>query len=758
VLRYGRPVRRLVHVGVLAALLGGLLAVAAGPAAPGAQASATTSLDQRIREAAGPLNVAGSVDQVYVTGAAPKTRLELIDRSARRVATARADALGSHLFRGIRPGDGYRVKVGSRVAAPSVHVANPDETPPPTLYTSQKLTDGFQYLRTRDGTLLSINVHLPGPIDAGPYPTVVEYSGYDPSNPDGNQAASRLAQTLGYATVGVNMRGTGCSGGAWQYFETLQSLDGYDAIETVAAQPWVAFGKVGMVGISYPGITQLFVAQTRPPHLAAITPLSVIDDTYRGVMYPGGIFNNGFALQWATERQSDARPAGQGWARKRIDDGDRTCTANQALRLQTPSVLGEIRAYRYYDPATLDPLAPSTFVDRIRVPTFLAGAWQDEQTGGHFPDMLANFPKDVPHRFTLTNGTHFDSFGPELITRWGEFLDFYVAHRIPHITAASRVSATFVYSRIVGVPGLQLPPDRFDGSTSYAQALAVYEAEPPVRVLFDNGAGAQPGAPVPGFERSFASWPVPGLTPTAFYTGAHGTLTETKPTGPDGANVVDRYHYDPKSVPRTDHPTNLDDFFRARPSYDWKPLPNGDAVAWVTPPLTSDVVALGPASADLWLESTAPDTDLEVTITEVRPDGKETYVQSGWLRASRRKLDPRTSTDLEPRPTFTRADAAPLPAGRFSLVRVELFPFGHVFRAGSRIRLAVQAPGGNRPRWEFQSLGARGRVINGVARSALHPSRVVLPVVPNVPVATPLPACGALRGQPCRDYEVPKSP
>ena len=41
-----------------------------------------------------------------------------------------------------------------------------------------------------------------------------------------------------------------------------------------------ADGTVGMVGISYPGLTQLFVAATRPPHLAAITPLSVLDDTY----------------------------------------------------------------------------------------------------------------------------------------------------------------------------------------------------------------------------------------------------------------------------------------------------------------------------------------------------------------------------------------------------------------------------------------------------------------------------------------------
>ena len=31
------------------------------------------------------------------------------------------------------------------------------------------------------------------------------------------------------------MRGTGCSGGAFDYFEPLQGLDGYDVIETVAA-------------------------------------------------------------------------------------------------------------------------------------------------------------------------------------------------------------------------------------------------------------------------------------------------------------------------------------------------------------------------------------------------------------------------------------------------------------------------------------------------------------------------------------------
>jgi predicted acyl esterase len=168
---------------------------------------------------------------------------------------------------------------------------------------------------------------------------------------------------------------------------------------------------------------------------------------------------------------------------------------------------------------------------------------------------------------------------------------------------------------------------------------------------------------------------------------------------------------------------------------------------------------LGPGSVDLWLRSSARDVDLEVTLSEVRPDGKETYVQSGWLRASQRALDPAVSTVLEPVQTHTQADVALLPAGKFSLVRIPIFPFGHAFRAGSRIRISVQAPGGNRPLWAFDALPAHGRVTNDIAHSSVQPSRIVLPVVNGVSVPTPLPACPALRGQPCRTYvaSIPKT-
>jgi predicted acyl esterase len=499
-----------------------------------------------------------------------------------------------------------------------------------------------------------------------------------------------------------------------------------------------------MVGISFPGITQLFVAQTRPPHLAAITPLSVLDDTY-DTLYPGGIFNNGFALGWAKDREADAEPAtrsgqGQEWARKRIAAGDETCRDNQALRLQSADVMQEIAHNAYRRGAATDALAPESFVHDIDVPVFLAGAWQDQETGSHFANMLGNFSPDIPMKVTLMNGVHQDSIGPAVLSQWIEFLDFYVAKEIPSIPAGTRSLASVLLGRIFGGK-VTLSPDRFTDQPDYATALRAYESEPRVRLLFDVGAGA---SPMPAFSTTASAFPVPGTTATTWYLGADGALRETPPTT-DGA---DRFAYDPRAFPRTMKTTSDNDL---TPTYEWKQVPAGKALGYVTEPLASDTVLAGTGSVDLWVTTTRRDVDLEVTISEVRPDGEETYVQSGWLRGSQRALDSEASTALLPVQTHARADAKPLSATDAELVRVPLYPFAHAFRAGSRIRIVVQPPGGNRPAWAFAALPGPRTVT--VSRSEAQPSKVVLPVVADVDVSTPLPACGTLRGQPCRAYE-----
>ncbi len=698
-------------------------------------------------------HVQSSVEQLLIDGAEPGLMLDVADGGGIVLESGRADDQGTLIFRDLPPGTGYVVSEdnnGVRRSSRPTAVWTRDQTPPQSFYANQQVVNGYQYITTRDGTQLAINVILPGPIENGPYPTLVEYSGYDPANPDAPQPSTLIGNALEYAVVGINMRGTGCSGGSFKFFETAQDTDGYDAVEVIAAQPWAKFHKVGMVGISYPGISQLFVAQLQPPSLASIAPLSVISDTGRGTLYPGGILNNGFATGWADERQADARPFGQAWSKKRRDNGDQVCIDNQRFRGQNPDLPTLIAENNFYVPAVADPIAPVTFVNKINVPVFLAGAWQDEQTGGYFPNMLDRFTGEKVH-FTITNGGHTDSLGPQIFTRWSEFLSFYVRREIPVLPGLAKVALTVIAQQVFGITRVAVPPDRFGSEPSFESALAKFEAEPRVRVLYDNGAGdtRQPGAPVPGFEHGYSNWPIADLEPGIWYFNSNGRLTSNTPSDGSGA---DSFLYDPTHGQQTTLHGDSSLPWIALPPWDWKQDDSGKAVAYASDPLPNTLVMTGNGSVDLWVKSTALDTDLQVQLSEIRPDGKETFVQAGWLRASHRKVNQTESTIFRPFHDHLQVDAANLPAGQFVEARVELYPFAHVFRAGSRIRITVDTPGDTRPSWKFDILQPNGPVTNSIGRSAATPSRIVLPIVPNIAVTTPLPPCPALRAMPCRNY------
>ncbi|GAB2457483.1 hypothetical protein GCM10027062_41800 [Nocardioides hungaricus] len=717
----------------------------AAVAAAGACVLAGTLVATGGASAAGPdFTVRGSVNQLYVLDGTPGDSLELRDGD-RVVASGTVDDLGSLVWRGLDAG-AYTV-VGAGGSVPATVADFDDPAPTQAFYDAQTLEGGFGYVTTRDGTTLSVNVSLPP--GEGPFPTVVEYSGYDPSRPD-NTTFARLFNALGYAYVGVNMRGTGCSGGSFQHFEPVQSLDGYDAVEAIAAQPWVKFGKVGMVGVSYSGISQLYVARTRPPHLAAITPLSVLDDSFRGTLYPGGILNTGFAVPWAAERSAQAAPYGQGWERGRVDAGDTVCEQNQRVRLQNPDVMQLIEDNPFYTPEVADPLNPSLFVGAIDVPVFLAGSWQDEQTGGHFPALLDDFTSAPQVYASLVNGSHAESLSLGVFGRYADFLDLYVARRVP--TGAKSLVAPILAASVTGVSGLSLPRGIDYAGLSYRQALKRFEAQRPVRILFEEGAatGQPAGSPLPRFVRTFDSWPIPQARPTAWYLGPRGRLRGTPSKQSPGTAEVRGYAADPSALPETTRGGADDALWGPSPAYDWRQIPKGYGLGWVSAPLKRDVVAIGNGSVDLWVRSDAADTDLEVTLTEVRPDGTEVYVQSGWLRASQRALDREQSTVTAPVQTNLAADEAPLPAGRFTKVRVALLPFAQAFRAGSRLRITLDAPGNARPQWAFDTISDGERV--EIAADRRHRSRVVLAVVPGVKVPRTAPACASLRSQPCRTY------
>ncbi len=703
-------------------------------------------------DASAALTARGSARQVQVTGATPGAEVALA-RHGRLVQHAKAGSLGGVVFRDVRPRRGYHVlSAGQRTGAVRVYSNRP--APRDTGTYGQTLGEGYQYLTTRDGTKLAVDVRLPGPIDKGPYPTVIEYSGYGYARPSGPESGiSVIGNLIGFAVVDVNMRGTGCSGGAFDYFEPNQALDGYDVIETVARQSWAMNHKVGMMGISYGGISQLFVGQTNPPSLAAITPLSVIDNTAT-TLYPGGILNTGFALSWAKDRVHDALPAsptgGQPWAYERIQNGDTTCKENQELHPEAVDLLTKIDENKYYNPTVADPLAPVNFVHKIHRPVFLACQWTDEQTGGHCGD-LASRLTGTRHKFiTFTNGTHIDSLDPVTFNRWYDFLKLYVAQQAPGVPAARALAPT-IYSTAMGVPNVNLPDDPIQAIADYGASKSAFEAQKPVRILFDNGAGGSvPGAPVAGFERAYDRFPLPGTYPRSFYFGRNGTLRGLEPS----AAGEDSFTWDKAARPATSFVGNTGPggLWGTSPAYTWKQNPEGTAVSYVSSPLGATKTVVGPGAVYTWIKASVSKVDLQATITEIRPDGKETFVQNGWLRSDGRTLDRRKSTLLEPVPTLRERDAMPLPAGRWAKIAIPLYYQGHVYRKGSQIRVQISAPGGDQPVWAFADAEPKGTAKVQIARSPRYPSRLVLPFIPSADAPTPLPPCPGLRGEPCRPY------
>ena len=750
-----------------------------------------------------PWDVRVGVEQITVTGAEPDEPLTLYGTGQRKLITLEADEAGQAHFAYV-PGEYAQVESGPdldysqldvpngstvtpgryvvvdesgdpRLATHVITVPGRDDVPDTELYDRQELSashldvlgnpapgtaleDGYQYLEMRDGVRLSAMVRFPdqGLYGPGPYPTVVEYSGYSPSDPEHEEAGVRLARAFGYATVSVNLRGTGCSGGVFDVFNPAQMADGYDVIETVGSQDWVAGGKVGMVGLSYSGITQLYTAATNPPHLAAVTPQSVIADPWLQA-WPGGIFNSGFTQQWIRARDAESAAGGTDWVTERVEAGDETCGANLDLRSQNPDFENLVRSLPTYN-ASLGERDLRLLVGDIEAPTFLSGAFQDEQTGPQFTAMVDDFKRADTLFVSLWNGRHPDGYGPVNLMRWYEFLELYVAGRVPHLNPLLRAVLPGVLADQMGLDDFTLEPDRFAsyGDDVEGARQAYVESQPPVRVVMESGLGAnEVGEPGGTFELGLDAWPPPGAHAATWYLGPDESLTSEKPTRNGGG--ADAFRFDSEAGGSTLFGGTGDYPLLSRTwDTDWTRFGPGEELSYLTEPFAADTVFAGPGYADLYVASdVGGDANVQVSVSEVRPDGTEVLIQNGWLDLAHRAEDRSRSDGLEIVHPFTERVRRLLGPDEMVEARIGLPSFAHPIRAGSRLRLSVATPGRNHATWEFENPDYGGEIpTQTVARTRAMPSALVLSVLDGVTVP-PLPGpfpCPGLRGQACRPF------
>ncbi|WP_320670075.1 CocE/NonD family hydrolase [Patulibacter defluvii] len=564
------------------------------------------------------------------------------------------------------------------------------------------------YLPTADGTQLHYSVLLPA--DDGPHPAVMTYSGYDSGSLGGSAdqagngtfSASQDQELVarGYAVVGVNMRGTACSEGSFDLFSGQWGRDGADAVEWVARQPW-SNGRVGMANWSWAGLSQLFTAQERPPHLRAIAPGMVVADPLRDVGGPGGVPNVQFPADWWLFIQTRWLAASQ----TALLEGDVRCLLNVVRNIAAgqdvspPALLGR---HQFDD----DPFFLGRRIDarRIRIPVLSMEAWQDEATGprgGHYQRDLD------PARtwFVGTNGRHDVYFSRRFRATLFAFLDRFVKGEANGFERRPRVQLWRDATAGGGEGGFEDQMEAF-APTSVIERPSLPLAVTPLRLAL-RGGGRLTEAPATA-----------GESPDGYRGGIAGPAVND-----------------------------------LRESGEWagRPPDRDGARSYTTGRLPQELTVAGPASVDLWVSSAATDTDLQVTLTEVRPDGQEAYLQRGWLRASARAIDPARSSPLLPFHRQVGGDQRPLVPGVPVLARVELQKLVHTFRAGSSIRIWIDGPSTT---GEFGFAPATATPENRLWHDPARPSRLVLGVLDGPVPGGPRPACDRVLFEPCRTNPV----
>ena len=149
----------------------------------------------------------------------------------------------------------------------------------------------------RDRVELSADIYRP---DAeGRFPTILSRTPYSNGGP-GTAAGAKFYAERGYVVVLQDTRGRHDSDGKFYPFRH-EPDDGYDTDQWVGRQPW-SNGRIGTMGGSYVGFTQLSQAIRGSQYLTAMVPNVTTLDIYGNWIYTGGAFQYGFALSWGANR------------------------------------------------------------------------------------------------------------------------------------------------------------------------------------------------------------------------------------------------------------------------------------------------------------------------------------------------------------------------------------------------------------------------------------------------------------------------
>jgi hypothetical protein len=598
----------------------------------------------------------------------------------------------------------------------------------------------------RDGISLACDVYRPsrnGAFVETPLPALLERTPYSKDHPERVELNGLWYAERGYATVIQDVRGRYRSEGEFAFL-VQEAEDGYDTIEWVAQQPWCD-GKVGTMGLSYAGWTQVSAAALGPPHLAAMWVDEAGSNAYTSTVRHNGAFEMRF-LCWALWQGAKSREA----------------KADPVLERALGAV--DVREWLARMPLKRGG-SPLALLPRYEDWAFAIGTRGDfdafwEQPGFNIERHWDRFP-DCP--IVLLSGWY-DSY-----TRatFENFTGLSARKRGPICAVVGPWThgvkpIGLTYAGDVDL-GLDAALDHNEERLAFFDTALRRRPErrPPLR-LFVMGGGSGRRTPAGRLDhggrwREEREWPLARTRFTDFYLHPGGRLLPSRPTPAEAASrfIFDPLHPVPTvggnmsslvgllprpagapAIPVEERerdiiglPGGFDQredprFFGARPPH--LPLASrADVLVWLTPPLSRDTEVTGPVTVTLYVSSTAPDTDVTAKLIDVYPPNAD-YPEGFALNL----------TDSISRLRYRNgASAEALTPGTVYECAFALYPTSNLFRAGHRIRLDVSSS--NYPRFDVNpntgdplwSSAVTRVAVNAIHHDAVHQSRITLPLI-----------------------------
>jgi putative CocE/NonD family hydrolase len=548
--------------------------------------------------------------------------------------------------------------------------------------------------KMRDGMTLRADVYRPK--SEGKFPVLLVRTPYDKTN---HMGFGLRAATRGYVVIAQDVRGRFASEGEWYPFKN-ESQDGYDTVEWAAVLPYSS-GKVGMFGGSYVGATQFLAALAKPPHLAGICPTVTASNYHDGWTYQGGAFEQWFDESWTSQLAMNTM-------RRRVEKNGDALSGTKVLPLnaypviESPSASGVANYF-------MDWLAHPDFdaywkqwsieehYGQIEVPVFSFGAWYDIFHGGTLKNYM---------RLKTEAGTDAARNGQRLMVTVGGHAGQSSIGRVGAVEFGNKLAAD----------GDELTLHWYDWLLK-GQANGI-EKEKPVKI-FVMGKNEW---------REEEDWPLARAKNTRYYLHSRGAANGLSgdgalSTAAPGEEKHDQFVYDPSdAMPTIGGPLCCEALPTGIGPQDQRPAEmRSDVLVFTTPAFAKDTEVTGPISLDLYVSSSAVDTDFTGMLVDVWPNGFAQNLTSGILR-------------LRYRNSQERAELAN-PAEIYHL-NVDLWATSNVFLAGHKLRLEVSSS--NFPRFdrnlntgEQQARATRMvKATNAVYHDQAHPSAVILPMLP----------------------------